>query len=164
VIKPFFLFYSGCRTSELCNLTVGDYTIDDGFRVLDFQLQKGSKNRVALNPECSKVLDTYLETSEHSQDTSAPLFFSRKKDKNGNLRKLSREQIFRIWDKYAKFCGLQHTFPHSARQALGCHSLKNGCTIENLQKLFGHINISTTKAYDRREYHHSQSASFTVKY
>ena len=61
-------FYTGCRVSEPCSLKVRDFGWDQGYRILDFTVKGGKRNRVAIHPDCSAAIDLYLVAAGHAED------------------------------------------------------------------------------------------------
>jgi integrase/recombinase XerD len=53
---------------------------------------------------------------------------------------------------------------HSMRATFITTVLKNGATLEDVQKAAGHADPSTTKLYDRRGYNPEKAASFFATY
>lgn len=157
------LFYTGCRVAEVTTLQVKNLLEDNGYLVIDFTVKGGKKNRIAIHQELQITLRNYLTKQGHEQDRQSPLFLPVKPE--GSRKKLSSRQINNIFHATRKKAGLPPTLsPHSARATLITNALENNCPIEAVQKSVGHANITTTQAYDKRESHYRESASFKVCY
>lgn len=158
------LVHTGCRVSELCQLTMADYGGEEETPILNFLLPSGKRHPVVIPPDCAKALQAYLAVTHHTEDSKAPLFVSRKKDDLGKEKRLTREQVFRIWEKYARVCKLKKTNPHSARYALVNHALAHGNSLEAVQQFLGHTSIQTTQAYIDRKVNSEPSVSLNRPY
>ena len=156
-------FYTGCRVSEPASLRVKDFGWDQGYRILDFTVKGGKRNRVAIHPDCSAALDLYLEAAGHREDRQGSLFRAVKHAREGaGLHRATLDQIFR---KYAALAKLpEGASPHSARATFITEALSRDHPAEAVQQTVGHAHISTTLAYDKRDQHPRKSASFVVRY
>ena len=158
------LFYTGCRISEVCNLKCRDFHQDGGYWVLDFLVKGGKRNQIAIHPELQIAIEKYLEATGHQDNGKAPLLQAvQKKFITG--KPLTRQRIHDIFHRYAKKAGLpKGVRPHTARATFITQALERKCPLEAVQRSVGHSNISTTRAYDKREVRHRESASFAVRY
>lgn len=157
------LFYAGCRIAEVSSLQVKNFLQDNGYFVLDFTVKGGKNNRVAIHQELQNALYQYLRKSGHGEDAESPLF--RPVKPSGIRKPLSLRALDKIFHGYRQKAGLPRTItPHSARATLITNALENNCPIEAVQKSVGHSHITTTQAYDKREQHYRDSASFKVSY
>ncbi len=67
--------------------------------------------------------------------------------------------------KYARKIGLARGYSaHSMRATFITTALENGAVLEDVQKVAGHRDPSTTKLYDRRGYNPEKAASFFATY
>ena len=63
-------------------------------------------------------------------------------------RQLSRQYVARIVSEVAKRARLtKHVSPHTLRHTCATNMLRDGVGVENVQKILGHANISTTLIY-----------------
>lgn len=159
------LFFTGCRVGELCKLKVGDYYEEQGFRIVDFQIKGGKRNRLAVNQELQIFLNEYLCAAGHENSGDFPLILPILKSRALSvIRHITSRQIQKLWKKYAERCGIEGTAPHSARTTFITNALENKCPIEATQKSVGHSQIKTTQMYDKRTFKYRESASFAVRY
>lgn len=157
------LLYTGCRITEVTTLRVKDFLEDNGYFVLDFTVKGGKKNRVAIHQELQIALRFYLAKSDHAHETESPLFLPVKPQ--GVRKRITSRQLNKLFHQYRKKAGLPDTItPHSTRATFITNALEQKCPIEAVQKSVAHANISTTQAYDKREMHYRESASFKVHY
>lgn len=138
------LYSCGLRVSELCNLTLSDLYLDDGYiRVTG----KGDKQRlVPLSPSASDALRLWFE--ERAEIVPKPgeedfVFISRLRKK-----RLSRITVFHNIRVYAERAGITKTIsPHTFRHTFATHLLEGGANLRAIQSLLGHEQISTTQIY-----------------
>jgi len=137
-----FLYSTGCRVGELVLVKRSDI---EGDRVLVHG--KGSKDRyVYLNPRAIMALQSYLETRH---DDCQYVFVGEKCcDPNWigtkPMSTSSVEAIIRTLGKRAK---LDNCHPHRFRRTAATLALKRGMPIEQVSKMLGHEQISTTQIY-----------------
>jgi len=140
-----FLFGTGVRIQELCDIKVGDIDADSGTVSV---MGKGLKHR-----KC------YL-SSDQLKDTYAAYLGLRKKHLKANgLRHgfafvnkegkpLSTQSARNIVEKYVRLAGLtKHVTPHSFRHTFASLLLEQGVDLSYIQMYLGHSSISTTQIY-----------------
>ena len=138
------LYSTGCRVAELCNMNIQDINGDE---VTVFG--KGEKERVAyLNARAQHSLQEYLA---ERNDGNAALFVSLMKP----YKRLEISGVeIRVRD-IGKTCGIT-AHPHKMRRTTATLALERGMPIEEVQKMLGHEQISTTTIY-------AQSSKTAVK-
>lgn len=138
------LYSCGLRVSELCNLTMHDLFLDDGFlRVVG----KGNKERlVPISPKAIKELQLWFCT--RNTIISKPgeedyVFLSMRRRQH-----LSRITVFHNLRLYAERAGITKTIsPHTLRHSFATHLLEGGANLRVIQAMLGHEQISTTEIY-----------------
>ena len=159
-----FYFYMGSRLASASSMAVGDFYVDNGFYVLNFEKKGGKRQIEAVNPQLQAALTEYLALSSHSLDKNSPLFVSVRNDQYFG-QALSRKQFSRIWAKYRVMAGLDSKFtPHSARATFATMLDRLGEPLQNIQHLLGHANPSTTQTYTHRTVDFQDSAVFRANY
>lgn len=145
------LYAGGLRVSELCGLTWGDLAPrGDAGQVT--VLGKGGKTRmVLLSAPTWRELMGWKATLEKRRpeavQTAAPLFRSRKKDKDGGY-KLDPSMVLRVVRKAARRAGIElNVSPHWMRHAHASHALDRGAPIHLVQQTLGHASVATTGRY-----------------
>lgn len=135
-----FLFSSGCRSSEVSNLSIKDVNLEK--RTAEVT-GKGKKIRkVHFSEECALVLKDYIHTRICKE--SDPLFLS-----NSDQR-IGPKSIYYITRKIGKKAGLnQSLHPHCCRHTFATNMLARGATIEFIADELGHSNLNTTRIYAR---------------
>lgn len=134
-----FLYSTGCRVSELCNVKIND--IDWNTKEVNV-LGKGSKWRTTfLNAKSEFALKEYLKERD---DESEYLFVSERKPHN-KLKKDGIDKRFRELSELANI-GKKIT-PHVLRHTNATTGLQNGMPVTDVQKILGHERIDTTMVY-----------------
>lgn len=132
-----FLYSTGLRVSELCNLKKSDIDIENRMiRVTG----KGNKLRIIpLTDNLIKILNE-LNFVEKSPDEY--LFQT---NKGG---KLYPKFIERIVKKYlSEISEDGRVYPHLIRHTFATHLLKRGADIRSIKELLGHESLETTTVY-----------------
>lgn len=137
------LYATGCRVSEIAQMTLADVHLAEGFCRC---LGKGNKERmVHLNPVALAAMEAYIQhervelLGRRDCDT---LFVSR------TGRSLTRIQLWRLVKRYALRAGASNQVsPHTLRHSFATHMLAGGAEIRALQELLGHASIATTQVY-----------------
>ena len=131
-----FLRATGCRIAETCALNRED---------IDFQnhecivFGKGSKERtVFLDDVAIMYLQKYLDSRT---DNNEALFGGRhtKRMKPGSIRAMMA--------KLSKKTGIENIHPHRFRRTFATNMIERGMPIEDVAKIMGHADISTTMKY-----------------
>ena len=156
-------FYVGARCSEPATLRVKDFGYDAEFPILHLSIKGEKSNTVAINLECASAIREYLDRSDHGRDPEALIFQPVKNGKPGSP--LSREQLYRLFDRYARKVGLPTpVFPHMARATMITSAFEAGCAGEDIQRTVGHASITTTEGYNHTAQKHRKSASLKIGY
>ena len=97
------------------------------------------------------ILSTYLESGRP--------YLVKDKDKDENAvflnhrgQQLTRQGLWLIIKAYAKQAELStDVTPHTLRHSFAAHKVKGGIDLQEVQRLLGHANISTTQIYTQLE-------------
>mgnify|MGYP005759982781 CR=1 FL=1 len=131
------------RISDLIQLKIGDLKGKNHIIVRERKTGKG--RRIKLN---KSVLN---EMNKITGDNEEYLFPSRKRDKEGNVKPISRQQAYNIINGAVKKLGLLDEIglvgTHTLRKTLGYHAYKNGIDLSQLQAMFGHSSQAVTLRY-----------------
>lgn len=134
------LFSTGCRVSELCGMSRNDLNGDE---ILVFG--KGGKERICyLNAKARLALDDYLKSRT---DSNSALFVSSKKP----YTRLKKGSIERLIREIGDLAGVTNCHPHRFRRTAATIALNRGMPLDQVQKMLGHENITTTTIYARSE-------------
>mgnify|MGYP001335585251 CR=1 FL=1 len=138
------MYSSGLRVSELINLTLTNFYIEE--EVLRI-FGKGKKERIV--PISSKAKDSLIKYINdvrpmytNKNQTNGVIFLSNR----GKM--LSRKTIWNII-KIAtnNACIDKSVSPHTFRHSFASHLLEGGADLRIVQELLGHSSISTTQIY-----------------
>lgn len=154
------LFLStGCRVTELAEIKISD--IEGDSLVVH---GKGKKDRtVYLNAKAQIAIQKYLDERSDDNDYLIPNGIWLKKGeerpigqsradwyKNPELIGIGRMDIASIEDivrKIGKRAGVKKCHPHRFRRTCATFALRRGMPIEQVSKMLGHEDISTTQIY-----------------
>ncbi len=153
------LFYStGMRLSELVNLNVGDFNINDrlvkvrGKGDKERLIPYGDRAQVALNNYFHKR-GIYFNTAQ----AEIPLFV------NTRERRLTPSAIQKNIRKYLRLVAEgERMGPHTLRHTFATHLMDHGADIRAVKDLLGHSSLSSTQVYthiqpDRMKKIHEQA-------
>lgn len=133
------LYSTGCRLSELANMEISRI---DRQEMSTTVVGKGNKERkVYLTYLAMYHLESYLVSREDDCDY---IFATVRKP----IRQLSNRAIQNEINNIEMRCKLNKKMhPHTFRHTLAQSMLDNGATLEEVQHILGHSNISTTQVY-----------------
>lgn len=136
-----FLFATGIRISELCNLTPNEVNLYEGSILI---YGKGSKERRIHigNEDVLDILKEY-EKEYHKEIVSCNHFFSSQSGKP-----LSDQSVRRMINKYTSVASIeQHITPHMFRHTFATALLEEDVDIRYIQEMLGHSSINVTEIY-----------------
>lgn len=138
------LYSCGLRVSELINLKITDWYIQDGFIKIT---GKGNKERLApIGSMATKLLKTYLSEIRCNQKIHSGhedyIFLNRRG------KQLSRVMIFNIVKNLVEKTGFKKNIsPHTFRHSFATHLIEGGADLRAVQEMLGHQSITTTEIY-----------------
>lgn len=151
---------TGYRISELLSLEFKD--IFDGSRVkerigVDRKNMKGkrvSRNNIKYSMLSKSRLGYWRKKALNIEsiigiEPSDPVFFSRKRNKDGNLKAISSTQAWRAFNKAVQAAGLDGKIgTHSMRKTAGVRCfLATGKDLKATQSFLGHSSVTDTMTY-----------------
>ena len=148
-----FLFHTGLRVSELCNLLVSDIRHKDGLPYNVKVIGKGEKERrVVLSDEAQRALHQWLRERRLlvaelplGSDTEHVwlVVTGRKRGKH-----LSPQGVWELLRHYANHAGInKRVYPHLLRHTYATEAIRSGAKLHGLRDSLGHANIATTSRY-----------------
>lgn len=145
-----FLFLTGVRLDELRHIHLKDIIVEDKYPYVRVT-GKGNKNRIIPISD-GDFLDNfnYYCTLYHSDDDPEQyLFYTVLRGVKGSM---SEDNVQRILCKYANMARVSDTsfpnvHPHLMRHSYGAQLYRLGLSLEEIAKLLGHENTSTTEIY-----------------
>ncbi len=139
------LYATGCRASEISNLTLKDVHLEDSYCLCR---GKGNKERlVPLGRRAIAAVRDYLALERpqlvaHAGADAQWLLVSRR-----GLR-LRRERIWELFKRHAARAGIPADMsPHTLRHSFATHLLAGGADLRQVQEMLGHASIATTQIY-----------------
>lgn len=139
------LYATGMRVSEVVYLQIGDVDLDHNLLEVNTGENEGRAREVPLDDEMHEILDTYLREGRPYllKDPNETALFL-----NHRGQQLTRQGLWLIIKSYAREADLSsEVTPHTLRHSFAAHKLDTGSDLEEVQKLLGHANISTTQIY-----------------
>lgn len=133
-----FLVSSGCRLSEVAQLSMEDLNFNDRTVTVT---GKGDKERIVyFSVRARLMLQEYAKTRKGGTG----LFVSTKTP----YLPLKQRAIQRIIHAISERAGLEaRVHPHLLRHTFATHALNSGMDVTVIQRLLGHENIATTQIY-----------------
>lgn len=134
------LYGAGFRVSELCDLTYGQVSFDEGVARI---VGKGGKSRICpLGRVAIAVLEKWRREFAVGTAYLDPVVLS------NSGQKWSPRAIQLLLKKYLSLAGLPMDLtPHKIRHSYATHLLDNGADLRLVQELLGHAKLSTTQIY-----------------
>lgn len=152
-----FLYSTGCRASEVCNLNKDSINFENKSIVV---LGKGNKYRTVYMSERTAImlLDYFNWRKENGRDNNW-VFVSNRAPYNNITVHTLENIIKKIGDK----AGIK-IHPHMLRHTMATIALNRGMPIEEVQILLGHSSTDTTMIYSKVnisniQYHYSKYIS-----
>jgi len=137
------LYATGMRVTEMVTLQLDDFDLESG--VLHAPAKGGGRRDLPLDADNQAIMQSYLEAGR-------PYFAKEAQEQalflNHRGQQLTRQGLWLIIKAYAKKAGLSGAVtPHTLRHSFAAHKLSSGTKLQDVQKLLGHANISTTQVY-----------------
>ena len=133
-----FLYSSGCRASEVCNIKLSEVDFDRREVIIH---GKGSKERIVyFDAETKYHLLKYMKT--HKPDVEY-LFYAYQYPH----KKLERSALSWIVKNVADRAGVENAYPHRFRRTIATRLLDRGMPIEQVKVFLGHAKLDTTLIY-----------------
>jgi len=141
------LYSTGMRVTEVVSLQLEDVNMDD--MVLYCSTKDEQERELPFDDTTKEILEAYLKDGRpylvKDKDETA-LFL------NHRGQQLTRQGLWLIIKAYAKQANLStDVTPHTLRHSFAAHKLNSGSDLQEVQKLLGHANISTTQIYTQLE-------------
>ncbi|MEM7033046.1 MAG: site-specific tyrosine recombinase/integron integrase [Chloroflexota bacterium] len=139
------LYASGMRVTELVSLDVGDVDFENETVRVIGKSDRIKERLIPISSDSMTALKGYVEKGRtqllRAQDDPA-LFL------NHRGQRLTRQGSWLIIKRYVAEIGItDNVTPHTLRHSFAAHKLSHGQSLQDIQKLLGHANISTTQVY-----------------
>ncbi len=139
------LYAAGLRVSELAALNVADMDFEN--RTTQCAMRGGERRVIPISPRANDAVKNYLLQSRASFSppvAEAALFL------NPQGGRLTRQGLWLIIREYVRAAKISAPVtPHTLRHSFAAHALNRGESLESVQRVLGHSNISTTQVYAR---------------
>jgi integrase/recombinase XerD len=138
------LYATGMRVSELTSLDLCDIDLAQG------EVQCGRKpdrsRTVPLSDPATEALNEYLDAGRPllRQDADVNAVFL-----NHRGSRLTRQGFWLILKAHAEAVDIPDITPHTIRHTFATHALNDGQELRDIQRILGHMSISTTQVYQR---------------
>ncbi len=141
------LYETGLRVTEVVSIQLDD--LDLSRSILSSPTRQGDTREIPLEKDTAALLEQYLAEGR-------PQLAKNKRERalflNHRGEKLTRQGLWLIIKGYARQAGLNaEVTPHTLRHSFAVHRLSKGSRLEDIQRLLGHANISTTQIYTQME-------------
>jgi integrase/recombinase XerD len=141
------LYASGMRVTELVSLDVADIEIENNLGKIHVRSKRsGARDReIPVGDSTLNVLKEYIKNGREQllHDPDEPALFL-----NNRGQRLTRQGLWLIIKHYVEEVGIStEVTPHTLRHSFAAHKLSQGRSLQDIQKLLGHANISTTQVY-----------------
>lgn len=142
-----FLLSTGVRVGELEAMDISNIDFHRG--TVTFQGEKGSRKyrTVVLDAAAKRHLEDYLSARADSN----PALFVTDRTYNGLPKRMSKDGIEKLCKKVGTRAGLQKPLTvHVFRRTFATRLANQGCPLETIQALMGHVKAETTQRYIAR--------------
>jgi integrase/recombinase XerD len=139
------MYATGMRVSEVIALNLDDVSMSPPL-VRCLAQGRGRRERIMpLGARAAQALQTYLQRGRiqfmPSSEEKA-LFL------NHRGQRLTRQGLWLIIKRYVRAVGIRaEVTPHTLRHSFATHLLREGAGLQEVQRLLGHANLSTTQVY-----------------
>jgi integrase/recombinase XerD len=137
------LYSTGMRVTEVVSLRVDD--VDLSNNILHCHGKDGQVRNLPLDKQTHDAVAFYLANGRQylvKNKEEDALFL------NHRGQQLTRQGLWLIIKAYAKKANLSgEVTPHTLRHSFAAHKLNTGSDLQEVQRLLGHANISTTQIY-----------------
>lgn len=137
------LYSTGMRVTEIVSLQLDDVNLEASFLLCPGK--EDEMRELPFDGETKDIMSLYLEEGR-------PYLVKDKEEQamflNHRGQQLTRQGLWLIIKAYAKQADLStEVTPHTLRHSFAKHKLNSGSDLQEVQKLLGHANISTTQIY-----------------
>jgi integrase/recombinase XerD len=141
------LYASGMRVTELVSLNVDDIDLQAGTVFVHGKKALSKERVISIGETATQAVASYLQhgRAQLAHDPSEKALFL-----NHRGQRLTRQGLWLIIKHYVEQVGIsQDVTPHTLRHSFAAHKLSQGKSLQDIQRLLGHANISTTQVYQQ---------------
>jgi integrase/recombinase XerD len=148
-----FIFNTGLRVSELCDMKIADISYRDRLPHSLKVIGKGNKERkIILSPEATRALYQWLQERAYIE-ADAPIGADTRYVwliPNGRKRgqRMTASGVRAMLRRLGKLAGItKGVHPHLLRHSFATEAVRRGAKIHGLKEMLGHSSIATTGIY-----------------
>lgn len=143
-----FMYASGMRAQEVCDLTVGDIQFFPDRAGINVHGKGQKMRRIGIPTAAAWMLKKYIEHRSISSSNGRHVFSSQTHEK---MSVSCIEEIFAKYvtkAKYENFDLFRNNYtPHSMRHTTASHMLEAGVPLIVVKNFLGHVSLQTTQIY-----------------
>ncbi|MBR2044266.1 MAG: tyrosine-type recombinase/integrase [Clostridia bacterium] len=136
------MYATGIKVSELVDLKLSDLNLTIG--ILHLHSDKHERI-IPIYPEAVRVISHYIN------NVRPAVVFNINEDRlftNMSGQPMSRQGLWKLVKGYAAQANISKDItPHTFRHSFAAHLLENGAQLNDIQKMLGHCDVSTTNIY-----------------
>ena len=143
-----FMYASGARAQEVCDLTVGDIKFYPNRAGINIHGKGQRIRRIGIPLEASNMLKKYIDHRKISNDAVRHVFSSQTHEK------MTVSCIEEIYSKYIDKAKMSNSdkfrdnyTPHSMRHTTATHMIEAGVPLIVVKNFLGHVSLQTTQIY-----------------
>jgi integrase/recombinase XerD len=139
------LYASGMRVTELVSLDVSDVNLASGSVRVRGKKASSKERIIPVSDRALEAMRIYVNKGRMQlvRDPEERALFL-----NHRGQRLTRQGLWLIIKHYVDEVGIsEDVTPHTLRHSFAAHKLSQGKSLQDIQKLLGHANISTTQVY-----------------
>ena len=153
-----FLYDTGARAQELCDVCVGDVRFGPPTRIKirgkDGKGSKGGKTReIPISDEVANLLRFHIKTQNLSgrENMKRNLFSSQSSESMtvSCVRSIVNKYVKLAKSKYSTMFSEKSYSPHSFRHSKAVHMVESGVNLIYIRNFLGHATIDSTEIYAR---------------
>lgn len=144
-----FMYATGARAQEICDLRVRDLRIDGEYTAITLTGKRSKVRQVGIAKKLSDILIRYIQHRRIDSFPDRHIFSSQTHEK---MTISCVEEIYKKYVTMAKENNpnlfLEDSYPpHSMRHSTACHLLESGVDIVSIKNILGHVSLQTTQIY-----------------
>lgn len=144
-----FMYASGARAQEVCDLTVGDVSFYPNKATVKL-IGKGQKVRtISIPADAAAILNSYIQYRKISDKYSNHIFSSQTHEKMtvSCIEEIFFKYVEKGKSEYPMYFKENRYTPHSMRHTTATHMLEAGVPLIVVKNFLGHSSVQTTQIY-----------------
>lgn len=143
-----FMYASGTRAQEVCDLTVGDIQFYPDRAGINIHGKGQKVRRIGIPCDASNMLKKYIVHRRIINYTERHVFSSQRHEKMSVscIEEIYSKYIDKAKSKYPDMFRYNYT-PHSMRHTTATHMLEAGVPLIVVKNFLGHVSLQTTQIY-----------------